>query len=82
MKVNRPQVVGKYTKDLVYERLAPGIMEELESRNPKGSKGAAKVQASSVGSVWMLGTQLFSSTWEPSLALCGYPPTGTSFILM
>ena len=39
MKVNRPQVVGKYTNDLVYERLAPGILEELESRNPKGAKG-------------------------------------------
>ena len=39
MKVNRPQVVGKYTTDLVYERLAPGILEELESKNPKNVRG-------------------------------------------
>ena len=39
MKVNRPQVVAKYTTDLVYERLAPSILTELETRNPKNSRG-------------------------------------------
>jgi hypothetical protein len=39
MKVNRPQIVAKYTNDLVYERLAPGILEELQRRNPKDDKG-------------------------------------------
>jgi len=39
MKVNRPQVVAKYTNDLVYERLAPGILKELEERNPKMPRG-------------------------------------------
>lgn len=39
MKVNRPQIVANYTKDLVYERLAPGILAELEARNPIGEKG-------------------------------------------
>lgn len=39
MKVNRPQVVGKYTNDLVWERLAPGIRAELENRNPKNERG-------------------------------------------
>jgi hypothetical protein len=39
MKVNRPSVVGNYTKDLIYSRLAPGIVEELERRNPKDEKG-------------------------------------------
>lgn len=34
MRVNRPQCVANYTKDLVYARLAPGILEELEARNP------------------------------------------------
>lgn len=34
MKINRPQVVANYTKDLVYARLAPGILKELEVRNP------------------------------------------------
>jgi hypothetical protein len=27
------------TNDIVYERLAPGILEELEQRNPKDEKG-------------------------------------------
>lgn len=39
MKVNRPQVVAKYTTDLVYERLAPNIVAELETRNPKNLRG-------------------------------------------
>lgn len=39
MKVNRPQVVAKYTTDLVYERLAPGILRELEERNPRDGRG-------------------------------------------
>lgn len=34
MKVNRPQVVAKYTKDIVYSRLTQGILSELETRNP------------------------------------------------
>jgi P63C domain len=42
LSVNRPSVVGKYTNDLVYERLAPGILEELKSRNPKDEKGHRK----------------------------------------
>lgn len=29
-----PGVVGKYTNDLIYDRLAPGILEELRKRNP------------------------------------------------
>jgi P63C domain len=33
-KVNPPQVVAHYTKDIVYYRLAPNIVEELEKRNP------------------------------------------------
>ncbi len=44
MNVKRPGVVGKYTKDLVYERLATGIIEELEARNPKDSKGNRKAR--------------------------------------
>jgi hypothetical protein len=39
MKVNRPQVVARYTNDLVYERLAPGILDELRKRNPKDERG-------------------------------------------
>jgi len=44
MKVNRPQVVAAYTKDIVYERLAPGILEELEARNPKNERGNRKAK--------------------------------------
>lgn len=39
MQVNRPQVVANYTKDIVYARLAPGILKELEVRNPKDDRG-------------------------------------------
>lgn len=39
ISVNRPQVVAAYTKDLVYSRLAPKILQELESRNPLDAKG-------------------------------------------
>jgi hypothetical protein len=39
MRVNRPSVVGKYTNDLVYQRLAPGVLDELQKRNPKDDKG-------------------------------------------
>ncbi len=33
--VKRPGVIGKWTNDLVYERLAPGVLEELRQKNPK-----------------------------------------------
>lgn len=39
MSVARPGVVGTYTKDVVYERLAPGIVEELGKLNPKNAQG-------------------------------------------
>jgi len=42
MKVNRPQAVANYTKDLVYARLAPGILKELEAKNPIDEKGHRK----------------------------------------
>lgn len=38
----RPGVVGIYTNDLVYERIAPGLLEELEQRNPKSETGHRK----------------------------------------
>ena len=42
MKKNRFSVVAKYTRDLVYERLAPGVLAELEQRSPKDQKGQRK----------------------------------------
>lgn len=43
MSVNRPQLIGKYTNDLVYDRLAPEILEELSQKNPKDSTNRRKV---------------------------------------
>ena len=40
--VKRPQLVGKLTNQIVYERLAPGILEELRQRNPVDEKGRRK----------------------------------------
>jgi len=37
--VAKPSVVGKYTNDLVYERIAPALLEELERKNPKNKSG-------------------------------------------
>ncbi len=39
MGVNRPQYVGKLTNQIVYERLAPGLLAQLKIRTPKDSKG-------------------------------------------
>lgn len=39
MGKNRYSVVAQYTRDLVYERLAPGVLEELENKTPKNDKG-------------------------------------------
>lgn len=33
--MKRPGVVGKYTNDIVYQRIAPGLFEQLQVRNPK-----------------------------------------------
>jgi hypothetical protein len=32
--VKRPSVIGKYTNDIVYERIAPGVLDELKRKNP------------------------------------------------
>lgn len=40
--VNPPQVVAHYTKDLVYDRLAPGITDELQNRMPRTESGTRK----------------------------------------
>jgi P63C domain-containing protein len=40
----RPQVVGKYINDLIYDRLGPGVLEELRRRNPSNEKGRRKAK--------------------------------------
>lgn len=42
--VSRPSVIGKYTNDLVYQRLAPGVLEELQRKNPPNDKGRRKAR--------------------------------------
>ncbi len=37
--VKRPSLVGRYTNDIVYERLAPGLLEELRRKNPVTPSG-------------------------------------------
>lgn len=39
MGKNRYSVVAHYTRDLVYERMAPGLLKELEQKTPKDDKG-------------------------------------------
>ena len=35
----RPGIVGRYTNDIVYERLAPGVLEKLQELNPINESG-------------------------------------------
>jgi len=42
MQKNRFSVVAHYTRDLVYERIAPSLLEELESKSPKDDRGKRK----------------------------------------
>ncbi len=42
MSKNRFSVVAHYTRDLVYERLAPGLLAQLEEKSPKNEKGNRK----------------------------------------
>ena len=32
-------MIGRYTNDIVYERLAPGVLDELRSRTPRLPSG-------------------------------------------
>jgi hypothetical protein len=38
----RPGVIGTYTNDIVYSRLAPGVLDELQRLNPTDGKGRRK----------------------------------------
>ena len=44
MKVNRPSVVGHYTNDIVWDRIAPYIHDELRNLNPKTDTGHRKAK--------------------------------------
>lgn len=38
-KQKRPGVLGHWTNDLIYSRMAPNLLQELEIKNPKNAKG-------------------------------------------
>lgn len=40
--VKHPSIIGTMTNDIVYARLAPGILEQLKERTPKDEKGRRK----------------------------------------
>ena len=42
ISVKRPQVIGHLTNDIVYHRLAPGVLAELKRITPKDEKGRRK----------------------------------------
>ena len=95
MKVNRPQIVGRYTNDLVYERLAPGILEELQARNPKNPRGQRGVRhhqwlTENVGHpalaqhlYALIGFMRVSSTWRQFYHMVerAYPKRGHNLLL-
>ena len=37
--VKRPSIIGVYTNDIVYDRLAPGVLDELKRKNPTIAPG-------------------------------------------
>ncbi len=44
LTTKRPGVVGKYTNDLIYERLAPALLNELQKKNPIIKRGQRSVK--------------------------------------
>lgn len=96
MSVARPGVVGKYTNDIVYERLAPGILDELQHRNPVLESGHRKAQhhrllTDDIGHPALaqhlhavIGLMRASATWEgfKSLLDRAFPKKGTQMTLL
>jgi hypothetical protein len=42
MSAKRPRLIGKLTKNIVYERISRDVLTELETRNPSNSKGTRR----------------------------------------
>jgi hypothetical protein len=90
-----PGVVGKYTNDLVYSRLAPGVLEELRRLNPPTEKGYRKHRhhqyltedvghpALSRHLYELLGMMRASETWEKfyRIAERNFPRVNTTLAL-
>lgn len=91
----RPGVVGKYTLDIVYERLAPGLVDELKERNPKTEAGYRKAKhhqwlTDDVGHPALtnhihavMGLMRASKSWDmfKNLLDAAFPKKGTQFRL-
>ena len=95
LSVKRPILVGRLTNDLVYERLAPGVLAELENKNPKDERGRRK----STHHQWLtedvghpalaqhlhaiIGLMRASATWEQFHAMLdrAFPKRGDSMQL-
>ncbi len=44
LSVKKPSIIGKITNDIIYQRLAPGVLKELQKITPKDDKGRRKHQ--------------------------------------
>ena len=44
MKRNRYSVVAHYTRDLIYSRMGPGVLQELERKTPKNDSGNRSIR--------------------------------------
>jgi hypothetical protein len=93
--LRRPGVVAAYTKDLVYARLAPGVLDELERKNPVNAKGRRAAKHHQWLSVdvghpalaqhlhAVIGLMRASDTWEGFKAMIdrAFPKRGSNFEL-
>ncbi|NCO86843.1 MAG: hypothetical protein GW886_09490 [Rhodobacterales bacterium] len=96
MSVARPGVVGRYTNDIVYERLAPGILDELQRLNPnQDERGRARKHqqflTDDIGHPALaqhlhavIGLMRASATWEQFKSLLdrAFPKKGTQLELL
>ena len=81
----RYSVVAHYTRALVYERIAPGLLEELERKSPPNEKGQRPNKlhqwlTEDVGNpLWFAKTRNFSGFGDRPLRLreCGLSISGT-----
>ena len=95
MSINRPSAMAQYTNDLVYERLAPGILEELQARNPRDEHGRRRHKhhqwlTEDVGHpalaqhlYALIGFMRVASSWQQFYRLVdkAYPKKGSTLLL-
>ncbi len=91
-----PSIIGKYTNDIVYERLAPGLLEELQKRSPKDDAGRRRIRyhqwmtddtgipALSVHIHAVMGLMRASDSWEQFLSMLdrSFPKKGSQIPLL